>query len=146
MLVIGNGESRKHLDISKYAKTKVGCNAIFRDFYVHHLICCDRRMVIEAQEDGKKVESVQDKPSTDDHGSDDANRESELNATGTEDILEDLSPVQGIDRDEVDEGPEQAHQYEATEKAGGRAVEAVRQEQDKGQGREAEDSEFDASH
>ena len=52
MLVIGNGESRKHLDISKYAKTKVGCNAIFRDFYVHHLICCDRRMVIEAQEDG----------------------------------------------------------------------------------------------
>jgi len=52
MLVIGNGESRKHLDISKYAKTKVGCNAIFRDFYVHHLICCDRRMVVEAQKDG----------------------------------------------------------------------------------------------
>ena len=52
MLIIGNGESRKHIDISKYDKVKVGCNAIFRDFYVHHLICCDRRMVIEAQEHG----------------------------------------------------------------------------------------------
>ena len=36
MLVIGNGESRKHIDISKYDKIKVGCNAIFRDFYVNH--------------------------------------------------------------------------------------------------------------
>ena len=50
MLVIGNGESRKHIDISKYDKIKVGCNAIFRDFYVNHLVCCDRRMVIEAQQ------------------------------------------------------------------------------------------------
>ena len=50
MLVIGNGESRKDVDISNYTKTKVGCNAIYRDFYVDHLICCDRRMVLEAQQ------------------------------------------------------------------------------------------------
>jgi len=49
MLVIGNGESRKDIDINKCGGIKVGCNAIFRDFYVNHLICCDRRMVEEAQ-------------------------------------------------------------------------------------------------
>ena len=49
MLVIGNGESRKDIDISKSDRIKVGCNAIFRDLYVTHLICCDKRMVIEAQ-------------------------------------------------------------------------------------------------
>ena len=51
MLVIGNGESRKDIDINKYGSIKVGCNAIFRDFYVNHLICCDRRMVEEAQKE-----------------------------------------------------------------------------------------------
>jgi len=51
MLVIGNGESRKDIDINKYGSIKVGCNAIFRDFYVNHLICCDRRMVTEAQQE-----------------------------------------------------------------------------------------------
>ena len=51
MLVIGNGESRKDIDINKYGSIKIGCNAIFRDFYVNHLICCDRRMVTEAQQE-----------------------------------------------------------------------------------------------
>ena len=51
MLVIGNGESRKEIDINKCGKIKVGCNAIFRDFYVNHLICCDRRMFEEAQKE-----------------------------------------------------------------------------------------------
>jgi len=51
MLVIGNGESRKGLDLNKYSGIKVGCNAIFRDHYVNHLICCDRRMVEEAQKE-----------------------------------------------------------------------------------------------
>ena len=51
MLVIGNGESRKDIDINKYGSIKVGCNAIFRDFYVNHLIFCDRRMVTEAQQE-----------------------------------------------------------------------------------------------
>jgi len=50
MLVIGNGESRKDLNISKYTQTKVGCNAVYRDFHIDHLICCDRRMVLEAQQ------------------------------------------------------------------------------------------------
>ena len=54
MLVIGNGESRQGLNIHGYERTKIGCNAIYRDHYVHHLICCDRRMVIEAQENNYK--------------------------------------------------------------------------------------------
>ena len=48
MLVIGNGESRKDIDISAFNETKVGCNAIIRDFFVDHLVCVDRRMVKEA--------------------------------------------------------------------------------------------------
>jgi hypothetical protein len=46
--VFGNGESRKDLNLNKFIETKVGCNAIHRDFYVDHLICVDRRMVQEA--------------------------------------------------------------------------------------------------
>ena len=48
MLVIGNGESRKDFDLNKNYDTKIGCNAIHRDYYVDHLICVDRRMVQEA--------------------------------------------------------------------------------------------------
>ena len=48
-LVIGNGESRRHVDISTYTQhTLIGCNAIHRDLNVDHLICCDRRMAEEA--------------------------------------------------------------------------------------------------
>ena len=48
-LVIGNGESRRHIDISAYScHTLIGCNAIHRDLQVNHLICCDRRMAEEA--------------------------------------------------------------------------------------------------
>lgn len=48
--VLGNGESRKNLDLHqlKTTHTLIGCNAIHRDFPVDHLICCDRRMVNEA--------------------------------------------------------------------------------------------------
>ena len=51
-LVIGNGESRKSLDISllKNTHTLIGCNAVHRDLIVDHLICCDQRMVREALE------------------------------------------------------------------------------------------------
>jgi hypothetical protein len=51
-LVIGNGESRKSIDIEKYRNTHtlIGCNALHRDIVVDHLICCDRRMVAEAVE------------------------------------------------------------------------------------------------
>ena len=48
MLVIGNGESRIDLDIDSYKLPTVGCNAIFRDRKVDHLVCCDKRMVREA--------------------------------------------------------------------------------------------------
>lgn len=49
-LVIGNGESRRNLNLELYRETHaiIGCNAIHRDMQVDHLICCDRRMVTEA--------------------------------------------------------------------------------------------------
>ena len=48
-LVIGNGESRRVIDMSVFSDyTLIGCNAIHRDMHVHHLICCDQRMVREA--------------------------------------------------------------------------------------------------
>ena len=48
-LVIGNGESRRHVDISTYTDhVLIGCNAIHRDLNINHLICCDRRMAEEA--------------------------------------------------------------------------------------------------
>ena len=48
MLVIGNGESRTSVNINKLNYTKIGCNAILRDFKVDHLICVDRPMLHEA--------------------------------------------------------------------------------------------------
>ena len=48
MLVIGNGESPKGIDINELQCEKVGCNAIFQRSAVHHLVCCDKRMVTEA--------------------------------------------------------------------------------------------------
>lgn len=49
-LVVGNGESRRHINLNQFKKEYeiFGCNAIYRDFDVDHLICCDRRMVDEA--------------------------------------------------------------------------------------------------
>jgi len=49
-VVIGNGESRKNLDLEslKSNYTLIGCNAVHRDITVDHLVCCDRRMVLEA--------------------------------------------------------------------------------------------------
>jgi len=52
MLVIGNGESRIGVDLSKYPGTKIGCNAILRNYHVEHLVCCDRRMVKESIDTG----------------------------------------------------------------------------------------------
>lgn len=48
MLVIGNGESRKNINIDNIISPKVGCNAIMRDYPVDYLVCVDRRMVEEA--------------------------------------------------------------------------------------------------
>ena len=49
-LVIGNGESRQHIDISEFSRgyDTIGCNAIHRDCPVDFLVCCDRRMIEEA--------------------------------------------------------------------------------------------------
>ena len=49
MLVIGNGESRTSINIDNIHGIKVGCNAIWRDYFVDHLVCVDKRMVEEAR-------------------------------------------------------------------------------------------------
>lgn len=48
--VIGNGESRKNIDLYElqWLGQTVGTNAVHRDFHPDHLVCCDRRMVQEA--------------------------------------------------------------------------------------------------
>ena len=48
MLVIGNGESRKDIDIDKLECPKVGCNAIYRHYNTDYLVCVDKRMLQEA--------------------------------------------------------------------------------------------------
>ena len=48
MLVIGNGESRRDIDINSLDYTKIGCNAILRDAKVEHLVCVDKPMLREA--------------------------------------------------------------------------------------------------
>jgi hypothetical protein len=52
LLLIGNGESRSKIDLDKIKMHKIGCNAIYRDYYVDDLVCVDRRMVIESCEAG----------------------------------------------------------------------------------------------
>lgn len=49
-LVIGNGESRRSIDLKKFKNSfiLVGCNAVHRDYRIDHLVCCDNRMVKEA--------------------------------------------------------------------------------------------------
>lgn len=48
-LVLGNGESRLGLDLKNFSyDTLIGCNAVYRDFSVDYLICCDKRTVQEA--------------------------------------------------------------------------------------------------
>lgn len=48
MYAIGNGESRKNIDIDQLQGPKVGCNAIMRDYTMDYLVCVDNRMVDEA--------------------------------------------------------------------------------------------------
>ena len=49
-LVVGNGESRAGIDLTPYLQQYItfGCNAISRDYKVNHLVCCDKRMVLES--------------------------------------------------------------------------------------------------
>jgi hypothetical protein len=57
VLVIGNGESRKDIDIDLLNYTKIGCNAIYRDFKVDHLVCVDKPMLKEAVDSDYNVNS-----------------------------------------------------------------------------------------
>jgi len=55
MLVIGNGESRKKININNILDEKIGCNALHRDYIVDHLICVDKKMVQEALPTPNKI-------------------------------------------------------------------------------------------
>ena len=48
MIALGNGESRKHLNVYSIDNQTIGCNAIVRDMKVDAVVCCDKRMVKEA--------------------------------------------------------------------------------------------------
>ena len=52
MIVIGNGQSRKKVNLNNYNELKIGCNAIIRDYHVDHLVCCDKKMVKQALAQG----------------------------------------------------------------------------------------------
>lgn len=58
MIAIGNGESRKSVDINSIDQIKVGCNAIFRDYDIQHLVCVDKRMIAEALDAGANYSSL----------------------------------------------------------------------------------------
>lgn len=60
VLVLGNGESRTCLELKSFLFNGivVGCNAIYRDYGVDHLICCDRRMAIEAVSNAPKSTTI----------------------------------------------------------------------------------------
>lgn len=60
MLVIGNGESRKNIDIAAVNKPKIGCNAIHRDFDVDYLICADYKTLKEAANKHQKIYTRKD--------------------------------------------------------------------------------------
>ena len=47
-LIIGNGESRKPFNLDLIHMSKIGCNAIFRDYHIPEIVCVDKRMVDEA--------------------------------------------------------------------------------------------------
>ena len=55
MLVIGNGESRKFLDLSQINRNKVACNAAHRDLKVDHLVCVDRKTLEEAVSEHNRI-------------------------------------------------------------------------------------------
>ena len=48
--IIGNGESRRGFDISplKNFSTVIGCNALYRDYMLEYVVCCDKHMCQEA--------------------------------------------------------------------------------------------------
>jgi len=58
MWAIGNGESRTTIDIEKINGPKVGCNAIYREYDIDHIVCVDRRMMDEALQNSANKNSL----------------------------------------------------------------------------------------
>lgn len=58
MWAIGNGESRTNIHIDNLEGLKVGCNAIYRDYYTDYLVCVDRRMMQEALSAGANIQGT----------------------------------------------------------------------------------------
>ncbi|MAG28194.1 hypothetical protein CMI47_21940 [Candidatus Pacearchaeota archaeon] len=52
VFVIGNGESRKGVDLNSLNGRTYGCNALYRDFAPDYLLAIDTNMVIEIFESG----------------------------------------------------------------------------------------------
>lgn len=59
-IVIGNGESRRNINLQKFTGQipMIGCNAVHRDCIVNHLVCYDSRMVREALADVNTCETM----------------------------------------------------------------------------------------
>lgn len=60
MLVIGNGESRLGLSLDRFSRSKIGCNAAYRDLSVDHLVCVDLKIVNEAKEHHHRIYTRKD--------------------------------------------------------------------------------------
>ena len=58
LIVIGNGESRRSIDLSQIPSLKIGCNAVHRDFHVDHLVCIDRLPLQEAIKSNLKSTTI----------------------------------------------------------------------------------------
>ncbi len=56
MFVIGNGESRQGINLNQLPGPKIGCNAVFRDYYTEYLICVDKPMIKEVQAAGADID------------------------------------------------------------------------------------------
>lgn len=55
--VIGNGESRRRINLQALNLPLIGCNAIHRDLKVDHLIVCDRKMIHECIDSANTVDT-----------------------------------------------------------------------------------------
>ncbi len=52
MIIAGNGTSRTKINLNLFNETTIGCNAIYRDYHVDYLVCCDKSMVKQAHANG----------------------------------------------------------------------------------------------
>jgi len=62
MIAIGNGESRREINIDRITDTKIGCNAIVRDHTVEHLVCVDKRMLKECMQHSINADTIYTRP------------------------------------------------------------------------------------